>query len=417
MQELRLKFIALLASSVFVCGGLGVVQAQQPKASFHEFARRGSSNHSRASRSATKKAARRRQTVTIIRARAGDALATLAERFDVPVEDLARVNGVGVNSSLRVGQRITIPTKPTSESAQTADETSERQTIGKRIRFADGTTFDADDVWKDGEDVWYRSGSVSHRIERQVRSIESIVVPTPARATAAPPVANLAEVKTLEKNTSAKTEAVASSILIYLVGGARVKVDEVNETDGGAWYRRGNLSVFLDREQIVRVEREPLVSTKAGWANRGWTSGSVGIDGLIRANGARLGIDPYLIFLVIEQESHFQARVVSPKGARGLMQLMPGTARRFGVSRPFDPSENIRAGTQYLKELMELFGGRVDLALAGYNAGEGAVVRFGGAVPPFRETQDYVKRISKRYVLSKPSDVKREGAGKLPRVQ
>jgi hypothetical protein len=239
----------------------------------------------------------------------------------------------------------------------------------------------------------------------------------PARATAAPPVANLAEAKTLEKNTSAKTEPVASSILIYLVGGARVKVDEVNETDGGAWYRRGNLSVFLDREQIVRVEREPLDSTKAGWANRGWTSGSVGIDGLIRANGARLGIDPYLIFLVIEQESHFQARVVSPKGARGLMQLMPGTARRFGVSRPFDPSENIRAGTQYLKELMELFGGRVDLALAGYNAGEGAVVRFGGAVPPFRETQDYVKRISKRYVLSKPSDVKREGAGKLPRVQ
>ena len=85
--------------------------------------------------------------------------------------------------------------------------------------------------------------------------------------------------------------------------------------------------------------------------------------------------------------------------------------------RPFDPSENIRAGTQYLKELMELFGGRVDLALAGYNAGEGAVVRFGGAVPPFRETQDYVKRISKRYVLSKPSDVKREGASKLPGVQ
>jgi soluble lytic murein transglycosylase-like protein len=99
------------------------------------------------------------------------------------------------------------------------------------------------------------------------------------------------------------------------------------------------------------------------------------------------------------------------------MQLMPGTARRFGVSRPFDPSENIRAGTQYLKELLELFGGRVDLALAGYNAGEGAVVRFGGAVPPFRETQDYVKRISKRYVLSKPSDVKLEGASKLPRVQ
>jgi LysM repeat protein len=416
MPEFKLKFIALFAGCAFVGGGLAVVQAQRPQASARS-ARPGSSSHSGGLRSAIRKSVRPKQTVTTIRARAGDTLAALAERFDVPVEDLARVNSVGVNSSLRLGQRILIPAKPASAPAQTTDETSERQTIGKRIRFVDGTTLDADDVWKDGEDVWYRSGTVSHRIERQVRSIEPILGPTPARVTAAQPVAKLVEGKRPDKDASAKSEPTAAPIWIYLVGGARVKVDEVNETDGGAWYRRGNLSVFLDRVQIARIEREEPGSTKAGWANRGWTSGSVGIDGLIRANGAHLGIDPYLIFLVIEQESHFQARVVSPKGARGLMQLMPGTARRFGVSRPFDPSENIRAGTQYLKELMELFGGRVDLALAGYNAGEGAVVRFGGAVPPFRETQDYVKRISKRYVLSKPSDVKREGASKLPGVQ
>ena len=397
MPEFKTKFIAFLAGCAFVGEGLGVLQAQQPRASFQRFARHGSSSHSRASRSATKKSVRRGQTVTIVRARAGDTVAVLAERFEVSVEDLARANGVDANSSLRLGQRITIPAKPSSESAQTADETSKRQTIGQRIRFADGTTFDADDVWKDGEDVWYRSGTVSHRIGRQVRSVEPILGPTPARVTAAQPVAKLAEGKRPDKDASAKSEPTAAPIWIYLVGGARVKVDEVNETDGGAWYRRGNLSVFLDRVQIARIEREQLGSTKAGWANRGWTSGSVGIDGLIRANGARLGIDPYLIFLVIEQESHFQARVVSPKGARGLMQLMPGTARRFGVSRPFDPSENIRAGTQYLKELLELFGGRVDLALAGYNAGEAAVLRSGRNVPRYPETRDYVRKITRRY--------------------
>jgi soluble lytic murein transglycosylase-like protein len=95
-----------------------------------------------------------------------------------------------------------------------------------------------------------------------------------------------------------------------------------------------------------------------------WSSGNALIDQLIRKNATRVGIDPYLVFLVIEQESHFRTHVVSPKGAQGLMQLMPGTARRFGVGRPFDPSENIRGGTQYLKDLLTMFKGRVDLALA-----------------------------------------------------
>ena len=76
---------------------------------------------------------------------------------------------------------------------------------------------------------------------------------------------------------------------------------------------------------------------------------------------------------------------------------MPGTARRFGVRRPFDPTENIRGGVQYLKELLGMFNGRVDLALASYNAGEGRVISYGNRVPPFQETQNYVRKINTRY--------------------
>src|SRR5262244_306678 len=103
----------------------------------------------------------------------------------------------------------------------------------------------------------------------------------------------------------------------------------------------------------------------------------------------------------MEQESHFNARALSPKGARGLMQLMPGTAARFGVRRSFDPAQNVSAGTRYLRELLNRFNNRVDLVLASYNAGEGAVVKFGHKVPPYKETRAYVKRISYRYRRAK----------------
>jgi soluble lytic murein transglycosylase-like protein len=132
---------------------------------------------------------------------------------------------------------------------------------------------------------------------------------------------------------------------------------------------------------------------------------------LIKQNGAKYGVDPYLIFCVMEQESHFNARALSPKGARGLMQLMPGTSARLGVRRPSDPAQNIAGGTRYLKQLIEQFDGRIDLVLASYNAGEGAVMKFGRKVPPYRETRDYVRRISYRYRRTKPAvHAKREVA-------
>lgn len=128
-----------------------------------------------------------------------------------------------------------------------------------------------------------------------------------------------------------------------------------------------------------------------------WTTGNAGVDALIRRNGARYGVDPYLIYCVIHQESSFRPTALSPKGAQGLMQLMPGTAARYGVADVNDPAQNIMGGTRYLKDLLRLFHGRVDLALAGYNAGEGAVIRYGWTIPPYKETENYVRLISRRY--------------------
>jgi hypothetical protein len=108
----------------------------------------------------------------------------------------------------------------------------------------------------------------------------------------------------------------------------------------------------------------------------------------------KFDVDAALVSAVIKAESDYNARTVSNKGARGLMQLMPATAKRFGVVNSFDPSENIHGGTRYLRWLLNKFEGNADLAVAAYNAGEGNVWKYDG-VPPFRETVNYINRISK----------------------
>ena len=104
------------------------------------------------------------------------------------------------------------------------------------------------------------------------------------------------------------------------------------------------------------------------------------------------GLDPMLVNALIQVESNYRPRARSHKGAMGLMQLMPSTARRYNVRNPYDPRANVAAGVKHLKSLMDSFDGAVELALAAYNAGEGAVKKFGG-VPPYRETRNYVRRI------------------------
>jgi len=126
------------------------------------------------------------------------------------------------------------------------------------------------------------------------------------------------------------------------------------------------------------------------------TSGDGELDLIIYKAGLSHGVDPRFIHAVIWQESKYINQARSHAGAQGLMQLMPATAKRFGCDDPYDPSENITAGTKYLSWLLKRFSGDVKLALAGYNAGEGAVDKYDG-IPPYTETRNYVKIISRRY--------------------
>jgi len=116
----------------------------------------------------------------------------------------------------------------------------------------------------------------------------------------------------------------------------------------------------------------------------------------VRALAPGYGIDPDLVLALIEVESRYNPRARSPKNARGLMQLLPATARRFGVKDIWDPYQNLMGGMAYLRWLLDYFDGDVDLSLAAYNAGEHAVNRYGG-IPPYRETRHYVKRIKHLY--------------------
>lgn len=286
------------------------------------------------------------------------------------------------------------------------------------LRLTDGSTITADEAWESGQGIWYRQGGMSHLVTRdRIKTIGRGAAshPTPELQTARVVHTNDSETGSDGSNGSA-----AQPVWIYLIGGARVEADSAIESQAGVWYVRGSLSVFVERARIDHIEREALEtvaeSDSTSKKARGWTTGNQRIDGLIKHSGAKYGVDPYLIFCVMEQESHFNSRALSPKGARGLMQLMPGTSARFGVRKPSDPAQNIAGGTRYLKQLMSQFDGRIDLVLASYNAGEGAVLRFGRKVPPYRETRDYVKRISYRYGRTKPAVVVKNSLGPVARA-
>ena len=144
-------------------------------------------------------------------------------------------------------------------------------------------------------------------------------------------------------------------------------------------------------EPVVAVAAQAATHESAQSPAAGALLSSTPYGEIISAVSEAHGVDPLLVRALIQVESNYQTRARSPKGAMGLMQLMPSTARVYRVRNPFDPRTNIEAGIKHLKSLIDRFG-RVELGLAAYNAGEGAVTRFNG-IPPYRETRNYVSRI------------------------
>ena len=274
--------------------------------------------------------------------------------------------------------------------------------LADRLHLTNGAVFEVDEAWENADGVWYRRGGVTQSIpkERVSRIEKAPAGKASARKVTGGALPPAESVKGSDPTAPpSDPQPTAQTTWIHLVGGAKIEVEEADETPEGVWYKRSNFSIFIGKERVARVERDSPTATPPAGAPRafGWTTGSARLDQLVRENGARYGVDPYLIFCVMEHESHFRVRAVSPAGARGLMQLMPGTARRFGVRNVFDPAQNVMGGTRYLKELLRMWGGRVDLALASYNAGEGSVLRYGMKVPPYRETRNYVRLVGARY--------------------
>jgi soluble lytic murein transglycosylase-like protein len=174
-----------------------------------------------------------------------------------------------------------------------------------------------------------------------------------------------------------------------------------------------NIYSFTDEKGVVHFSNLPhldkrfrmvyRIPTTGNMRPNAWSaSGPVTIDigkyVPIIANAAKInGLDPKLIHAVIRAESGYNARALSPKGAVGLIQLIPATAQRYGVANINDPSDNIHGGTRYLRDLLTMFNGNVELALAGYNAGENAVIRAGNRIPNYPETMAYVPKVMNFY--------------------
>lgn len=161
--------------------------------------------------------------------------------------------------------------------------------------------------------------------------------------------------------------------------------------------RMGVTEGLADREMRTQYSTYNKLTLGSNTQMKGFTTGDAMIDSFIVDSSRRYGIDPLLIYAQMHQESSFKLRALSHKGASGLMQLMPATARRLGVTNIYDPRQNIEGGVKYMRMLLDMFGQDVNLALAGYNAGEGAVMKYGNNIPPYNETREYVRRISARY--------------------
>ena len=203
-----------------------------------------------------------------------------------------------------------------------------------------------------------------------------------------------------------------NAFLLYILGTASIMPLATSTHAGQIYmYKDSNGSTLLTNRKSadrsltkVKVTYYPdsNIHSYRNWGNSeasvlpSYSRNKNAFDHIIQQAAQQHGVSEGLIKAVMHTESGFNVNARSPVGAQGLMQLMPATARRFNVSNAYDPHENIMAGAKYLAWLLKRFNGNTTLALAGYNAGEGNVAKYGG-VPPFRETQDYVRRVTSRY--------------------
>jgi len=184
--------------------------------------------------------------------------------------------------------------------------------------------------------------------------------------------------------------APASAELVLLTTGRTLSVTGHRvEGDRVVLYLHKGGEIVCDRSLVVRIEPEVMSALPVRVAEAPPAPPRPFAE-IITAASVRHGVDPELLYAVIEVESTYQPDARSPKGAMGLMQLMPATVKRYAVADPFDPTSNVEAGTRHLRSLLDRYD--VDSALAAYNAGEGPVRKFGG-VPPYPETRRYVSKI------------------------
>jgi soluble lytic murein transglycosylase-like protein len=192
-----------------------------------------------------------------------------------------------------------------------------------------------------------------------------------------------------------KPEAAKPLIGLALAAGFLLLWPETASAQIYAWRDANGQLVLSDQAKDPSAKTyslSPAVDTTVR-TTRPLSTRAVQYQPIIEEHASLNMVNVDLVRALIQAESAFNPRAVSPKGARGLMQLMPATAAEYGVADAFNPAENIRAGVKYLKQLLDTYEGRVELALAAYNAGPGAVKKYGGKVPPYRETQNYVARI------------------------
>jgi len=187
---------------------------------------------------------------------------------------------------------------------------------------------------------------------------------------------------------------------VLAIWGAVAHADVFAYTDEQGVAHFSNVPVD-NRYKLLLASPPEQSGRRSPGKSRSWMALSAAYDTLIESAAQTHTVHPALIRAVIVVESGFNPNAVSKRGAIGLMQLLPETARRYGVSDIYDPAENIKAGAHYLSDLMVRFGSRMDLVLAAYNAGENAVDRYGGRIPPFKETQAYVPNVLRIYHVLK----------------